>query len=214
MPISPPNHKFEYAQEDIDGYFVTAWDLAESFIEGIYSDSERDLGNIEIYIDTRRLFLAIDSTYQDIARYKNYHQEDPWEERLDCTKRCGYFMKWIPKFKPIVVRLHKRDASEDPVSANASLEPMEEDVFNDEMENQETDELQVLNEMFVIYLFELHLSDEIEDDIVLSEKKIKEWAYDLLYRNISRDGWINILQTIKECCTPEIIEKVPFLEKL
>ena len=178
---------FEYSEEDIKNRFVDHWCFAENFIDAYLSDEDFI---VEVKLNVRRLYLSISSAYQDIARYKNYHQNNPWDEKLDYTKRCAYFMKWIPRFKPIQI-FYKDEA---------------------DINNWSIDELEFLNELFSIYLFELHLSDEIGRDVALSEKKIKDLTYDLLYRNISVDGWIAIFQLIKELSISDAIDYVPFLD--
>ncbi len=195
--------RFSYTQEEINSRFIDHWEFAEDFLEGMLQsfgkneaidEYSADENSFRFFIDTRRLFLAVDSTYQDIARYKDYHQSNPWVERLDCTKRCAYFLKWIPRFKPISI--HKARSS------------------NEQLNDTDLDRLELLNEFLAIYLFELHLSDEIGIDIALSDEKLRHFAYDLLYRNISKDGWISILQLIKESCFPKFIKGVPFVSKL
>lgn len=186
--------KFEFSKSTITNRFVNHWELADDFIEGFLSDKKHTRPGTKIIVNKRRLYLAIESTYQDIARYKNYHQDDPWNDPLDCVKRCAYIVKWIIKFKPLAAEAEDR---ENPDIANIHL-----------------DELEIINELFAIYLFEFHLSNEVDIDVVLSEDKQFELAYDLIYRQISVDGWIAIFQLFKDCCFPKWIRGVPFISKL
>lgn len=82
------------------------------------------------------------------------------------------------------------------------------------LRNRDIDELEIINELFVLYLFELHLSDEMKINLALSESKAFQLAYDLLYRQVNVDGWISIFQLIKDCCYPKFVKGVPFLDKI
>ena len=185
---------FEYSSAEIDDRFVDHWEFADDFIVGFLSAPEREESKLQVDVNPRRLRLAIASAYKDIARYKNFHQDDPWTERLDCVKRAAYLVKWIMQVKPIAV---------------TGIEDTGQDI-----ENSELDEVEIINELFAIHLFELHLSDEIEKNIALSDDKLFELAYDLIYRHISVDGWIAIFQLIKDCCSPKIAKGVPFVKKM
>jgi hypothetical protein len=145
-------------------------------------------------VNPRRLRLAIASAYKDIARYKNFHQDDPWTERLDCVKRSSYLVKWIVQVKPVTVTGPDGDTQD--------------------IENVELDEIEIINELFAIHIYELHLSDEIDKNIALSDDKLFELAYDLIYRHVSVDGWIAVFQLIKDCCSPKIVKGVPFVKKM
>lgn len=185
---------FEHSAEEINDRFVDHWEFADDFIVGFLSAPERNDSKLHIIVNARRLRLAIASTYKDIARYKNFHQNNPWVERLDCVKRAAYLVKWIVQVKPITVTGRDKE-------------------FQD-IENTELDEVEIINELFAIHLYELHLSDEIEKNIALSDDKLFELSYDLIYRQISVDGWIAIFQLIKDCCSPKIVEGVPFVKKM
>lgn len=185
---------FAYSREEIDARVVDHWEFADDFIEGFLGDEKNPRKDANVIVSQRRLYLAIESAYQDIARYKNFHQTDPENDYLDCVKRCAYLVKWIIKFKPIVL------IGEDGVDAAT--------------ENESIDDLELLNELFSMYLFELHLSEEIDLNIAFSDEKLQELSYDLLYRQISVDGWIAAFQIFKDCCFPKFVKEVPFLYTL
>lgn len=177
---------FEFPTDYIKDRFLEHWGLAEKFCPAFLECFKLDSEHAKI--DPRRLKFAVESAYQDIARYKEYHQTDPENELLDCTKRCAYLLKWIIKFKPI-------------------------QTSNVDFENESLDYAELINEAFALYLFDIHLSNEIGEDVGLSETKIRQFAYDLLYRQISVDGWIAIFQILKECCVPDnFADKVPFMD--
>ena len=60
--------------------------------------------------------------------------------------------------------------------------------FDIQCPNGDLDEIEIINELFAIHLYELHLSDEIDRNIALSDNKPFDLAYGLIYRNISEDG--------------------------
>lgn len=182
----PEAQVFEFDTAYIIDRYLEHWDLAEEFCEAFMTSL--DLPVDYAVVDVRRLKFAVESAYQDIARYKQYHQENPQTDLLDCTKRCAYLLKWIVKFKPIATR-------------------------GDDIDNEQLDFAELINEAFALYLFDIHLSDEIGEDIGLSILKVQQLAYDLMYRQISVDGWISIFQMLKDCCVPKnLAGVVPFLE--
>ncbi|PBB90306.1 hypothetical protein CK215_23315 [Mesorhizobium sp. WSM3864] len=192
---------FRYTKEEMRDHFIGIWELAEDFVELIVSN--KPVGDdVKIVVSPRRLYLAVESTYQDIARYKNYHQKDPFHEKLDCTKRCAFLMKWIPRLKPIQI-----------IPESPSFAGVDDDGFAHLSDNS-YDDLELLNELFALYLFELNLSAEVKLGVGISEEKLRQLAYDLLYRDISRNGWIAILQLFKDCCYPKFVKGVPFLIKI
>lgn len=195
------NGHFRYTKEEIRDHFIGCWDLAEDFIEEIVR--KKPVGDaVKIVVSPRRLYLAVESAYQDIARYKNYHQSDPFREKLDCTKRCAFLLKWIPRLKPIQV-----------IPGSPSFTGVEDQGFV-QLSDNSYDDLELLNELFALFLFEINLTAEIKLEVAISEEKLRQLAYDLLYRDISRNGWIAILQLFKDCCYPKFIKGVPFLTKL
>lgn len=194
-PKAQAKRYFDYTPEEINDRFVDHWELAEHFVTGFLCASGRGGSNLAIDVNPRRLRLVIASAYKDVARYKNFHQRDPWVERLDCVKRCAYLAKWIVRVKPLIVIGDESDLANDVDQANL-------------------DEAELINEFFVLYLFENHLSTEIGKNISLSLDKAWDLAYDLIYREISVDGWISIFQLVKDCCAPKIVKGVPFITQI
>jgi hypothetical protein len=185
---------FEFDPTDVRRRCGDTWEIAEEFVKNILTNPPWANSNAKLLVNGRRLFLAVESAYQDIARYKNYHQIDPWNEKLDCVKRSAYMTKWIVKIKPII--LIGNDGDEVPI------------------EDDSSDTLELVNELFALYLFEQYLSFEISRDVALSIDKAWELAYDLLFRNISVDGWIAIFQLFKDVCESDAVSSVNFLEIL
>jgi hypothetical protein len=192
------SERFEFSDTEIDQRIADHWEFAEDFTQSML-DTRPDLEDkIDFVVNRRRLKIATSSAYQDIARYKDYHQKDPWNDNLDCVKRSAFLLKWVLKIKPIQI------IGDNGIDADISQFGI--------------DDLETINEMFALYLFELHLSDEIGTDIALSEQKMAELSYDLLYREISVDGWIAIFQMVKDCCDPKISPRIrykaPYIDKL
>jgi hypothetical protein len=185
---------FEFPKEQIQQRIVDHWEFADDFREAFLDVQNVDPNENQIVVSQRRMAMATESAYQDIARYKNYHQKDPSNTKLDSVKRSAYLAKWMCRFKPLMV-----------VSAIGS---------DPDIRDKNIDELELVNEFFCLYLFEVHLSQEVGFDIALSDRKGAELAYDLLYRGISVEGWIAIFQLIKDCCFPKFIKSTPFIEKL
>lgn len=185
---------FEYSKDEVDERFVDHWEFADDFILAFLNAPGRKGVEVELSVNPRRMRLAVASAYKDIARYKNFHQKDPWSDYLDSVKRAAYLVKWIMQVKPIIVSGPEGDTQS--------------------IDNIELDDLEIINELFAIHLFELHLSDEIDKNVALSESKLFELAYDLIYRHISVDGWISVFQLIKDCCHPKLVPGVPFIQKL
>lgn len=188
---------FTFSKTTIRRHFVDHWSFAEHFLGGLLTLDQRTdnkFANASITIDPRKLFLTIESAYQDIARYKNYHQVDPFHQKLDAVKRSAFLIKWIVRFKPITVSSKDEERLLDDINL---------------------DTLEVLNELFALYVCEVHLSNEVARDISFSVDKKFELAYDLIYRQISSDGWIAIFQMVKDCCHSQaVIKSVPFLEEI
>jgi hypothetical protein len=185
---------FEFSKAEIQSRIVDHWEFADDFIEAYMGAHEIDPSEVRIIVSQRRLAMATDSAYQDIARYKNYHLKEPWSAKLDCIKRSAYLLKWISRFKPLMV---VSALGEDP-----------------DINNLKADYLELANEFFCLYLFEMHLSQEIGIDVALSDQKGKELAYDLLYRGINVEGWIGLFQMVKDCAYPNLLSEVPFIERL
>lgn len=171
---------FEFSEATIRERFLDHWEFAEAFLEAYLTSWETadGIANAQLSISKTRLFFAVSSAYQDIARYKNYHQPDPENQRLDATKRCAFLIKWLLRFRPINLVTDVRVDEADPVAL---------DLF------------ELVNENFAIFVAETHLSAEIQVDFIFSEAKRKELLYKMLYRDVGVDGWMSFFQLVKEC---------------
>ena len=83
--MSSDREVFEFSEEDIALRIADIWQLAEDFIDGFLQDENFPRPHANLIINKRLLLLATESAYQDIARYKNYHQKDPKNDKLDCA---------------------------------------------------------------------------------------------------------------------------------
>ena len=166
--------KFEFDPEVYETRFKDHWALAEHFQEAF----EKTF-SVKIGIDHRRLYIAIISAYDDIARYKTFHLENPEEEKSDAIKRAAYLTKWICRFKPLQVN-EGADFSSEIIS------------------DKNIDYTILVNELFAIHVATTHLSVHAGRDFVLTPDKEYELVYDLLFRNISEDALMIIYQTLAD----------------
>lgn len=186
--------EFSFPDGYVEARLLEHWQMAEEFMAAFERDyfDGRAQPESHVGINEERLALAVSSAYQDIVRYKVYHQENPKYEKLDCVKRCAFLLKWFVRLKPLYVKQPSNG-----VAVDASLTPLE-----------------MANEFLSLYFFEQHLSLEQECQIELDEIKTAELAYALLYRQMNEDAWVAIFQLIKECAEFGSIEETPFLREI
>tara|TARA_R110002094_G_scaffold201460_1_gene172942 strand:- start:1075 stop:1686 length:612 start_codon:yes stop_codon:yes gene_type:complete len=172
--------RFEFSDELVGERFLDNWTLAENFLEAWEKVCAPGDGieHAQFSISDTRMFLAVSSAYQDIARYKDYHQTSPETQKLDATKRCAFLVKWILKFKPINIVRPPRLSDDDPGSL---------------------DQFELINEDFAIFLAEVHMSEDLGLDFEFSELKRTQIMYDMVYREIGADGWMAFFQLVKDC---------------
>lgn len=151
---------FEFSAQDLEDRFVDHYKLALSYANAITEEF-----GVQITISQRRLYLTIISAYEDIARYKNYHLDDPFHQKSDAVKRASYLTKWICRFKPL----------------NVGEGPLE------GMSNIEIDKTLIVNELFALHLAAVHLSVDVRCDFIISEQKGYEIAYEMMFRHLSED---------------------------
>ena len=192
--MTKKDEEFEFTAALVQERLVDHALIAQHFLDAIENDlkSRKADENVTFEIDLRRLYLAIGSAYQDIARYKVYHQANAENKKLDSNKRSAFLVKWIVKFKPIMPRLKDGDGVG--------------------YEDTTLDAYQAINEEYAITVAEIHLSEEKDFDFAFTEFEKSSMAYDLLYRDISTDALITYFSTISHC-VPHA-ETLPFLEAI
>lgn len=89
----PERRAFLFPTHILEGRFIDLWKWAESYVEAF----NRRFGTT-VEINLRKLYMAVISAYDDIARFKNYHFEDPEKKKSDGIKRAAYLTKWICRF--------------------------------------------------------------------------------------------------------------------
>lgn len=185
---------FTFTKEQVQEIYLDHALMAQDFLSAIEKNSVSAGTDeaVSFSINRRRLYLAIESAYQDIARYKNYHQDEPIKGKLDATKRGAYLIKWVNKFKPIDAKVGKE--------------------FEPNLEIEGFDIFENINEYLALYFCENHLSYEVGIDLAFSQDKIHEFIYYLLYRELNEHSWIAILQLLKDSC--KCIDQVDFLRKI
>jgi hypothetical protein len=165
---------FEFTPAELEDRFVDHFKLARDYADAIGQEF-----NVSIGISKRRLYLTIISAYEDIARYKNYHLDDPFHQKSDAIKRASYLTKWICRFKPLVVQEGTLD---DIASANI-------------------DKTLIVNELFALHLAAVHLSVDAKRNFIISEIKSYEIAYEMMFRHLSEDSYLLVFQMIMDHVT-------------
>lgn len=162
--------RFEFTPAALEDRFADHYALAQSYVETFNADFE-----VEAQISARRLYLTIISAYKDIERYKNFHLDDPFQQRSDGIKRAAYLAKWLCRFKPIMVSDDSSDLS-----------------------NPNVDKAMLVNELFALHLAVVHISIDVERDFVISDEKAHEIAYEMLFRNLNEDSYLLVFQMLRD----------------
>jgi hypothetical protein len=118
--------------------------------------------------------MVLVSTYDDIARYKNYHFENPILQKSDAIKRAAFYTRWITHFRPFYVSRSK-------TSSGRTIDRKDSTV--------------IVNEEFSIGWALANLS------VDLKKKKLnvslEEWEsmlYDLKFRTLSAESLMHIYE--------------------
>lgn len=125
----------------------------------------------EMIINENSLFLAVKSAYDDVFRYKKYHQEDG--QRSNGVKRAAYLCKWICKFKPIE---YADPAKSDDLHEISGL---------------------LVNADFSQWLARSHIAaDSDHRHFQFSNRYLFELLYDLTFRELNGDALLHIFQNV------------------
>lgn len=146
--------------------FEEHWAYATDFVEK-YNNKH----SCQLAVDSSALFLAMKSAYDDVERYKKYHHENPQVQKSNSVKRAAYLVKWVVRCVPI---RSTRIGSDNP----ASLPAVE----------------YLANTIFAIGLIRKHLEAEIRTPFAFSDKKVFKLAYDLMFRELSGDALLAMVQ--------------------
>ena len=139
--------------------------MAADFVDGVYGRFGTSLR-----LNPNSLYIAIKSAYDDIERYKLYHQNNPHDDKSNSVKRAAYLSKWIMKCRPVEYVTPVAD----PKDITALL----------------------VNAYLCIIFMRYHIEAEVGKDFVVTEDKECEIVYDLTYREITGDGLLSIVQQI------------------
>jgi hypothetical protein len=167
--------RFEFSLDELRTRFVDHWNLAETYCHEIGQEF-----GVKAEISVRRLYLTIITTYEDIARYKNFHLDDPFTQKSDAIKRASYLAKWLCRFKPLYV-------------GEGSSE--------NEIDSVEFDKTVIVNELFALHLAAIHLSVDVGRDFVIADEKAYEIAYEMMFRHLSEDSYMLIFQMFRDHIT-------------
>lgn len=139
--------------------------------------AQKTYRNVEIYASPKIIHETFMSAYIDIARYKQFHLEDPKVEKSDAVKRAAYFTKWIVRFRPLLIidREQVGDSSPD------------------------YDPLIFLNEDLALQWGLLCIAQDNQlTDLFLRKKVHADFLYYLHFREISADGWLSTYQLLDD----------------
>jgi hypothetical protein len=139
--------------------------------------AQKNQRNVEIYPSPKIIHETFMSAYIDIARYKQFHLDDPKVEKSDAVKRAAYFTKWIVRLRPLLII--DREQTEDPSPVD--------------------DPLVFLNEDLALQWGLLCIAqDNRLTDLFLRKKVHADFLYYLHFREISADGWLSTFQLVDD----------------
>jgi len=143
-------------------HFADHYTWAQIYINEINKNYQTTL-----YCNPAALYVAVKSAYDDIERYKLYHQENPIGQKSNSVKRVAYLIKWIVKTRPIQYQSGEDLKNAIPFIANAG---------------------------YALALARAHMAAEVRREFHFTLNKEMEIIYDLSYREITGDGLLAIFQ--------------------
>lgn len=130
-------------------------------------------GGQKLRLDPSCLYVAVVSYFDDIARFKSYHLQDPKHQKADAVKQATFAVKWLAKLKPISV--------ERPIDVSQGNFVLDND-----------DDSVMINEAFAVGVAMTYLK------VRLQKEKHAELMYDLCYRRLTDDGLLLFFQTLQD----------------
>ncbi len=169
---------FSFSDAVLEMHFIEFFTSARLYCEEVNSQKK---GAYELVPDPETLYSTVVATYHDIARYKYYHQDDPNATKSDAVKRSAYFIKWILKFRPLMIR---RELLIPPTKPS----PMDHSLF--------------VNERFAIERALDMIASElgIQAEVELSKNKLYHTLYDFHFRELGVDSLLSMCQWIYDMC--------------
>lgn len=132
-----------------------------------YIDQVNKAYSTNVYLNDAALFVAIKSAYDDVERYKIYHQESPEIQKANAVKRVAYLTKWVMKMRPLQSPNGSDITDITPLLVNAS---------------------------FCLAVARAHISAELSKEFVLTLQKEYEIIYDLTFRELNGDALLSMYQ--------------------
>jgi hypothetical protein len=128
----------------------------------------------ELRISYIQLYNLVESYFQDVDRYKQYHFKDPGGSLINEAKRSALTVKWLMRVKPIYV--HNSFS-----------------ISDDNVNSFDYDDYSIImNELFAIFVAECFLA------VSFSDGKFGELLYMLRYRNPDEYALMGIFQVIMD----------------
>ena len=128
---------------------------------------------VQAEVDPSRLYLVVVATYDDIARYKEYHLSSPATQRSNAIKRGAYAAKWLMHFSPIIFP----DVGHLRNSNNASHDCL-------------------INAAFAVHFALINVQQFTSVNCDLADEIHYSLLYDLMYRNIGGETLILFLEAV------------------
>ncbi|MEP4377975.1 MAG: hypothetical protein ABJ215_12280 [Alphaproteobacteria bacterium] len=162
--------EYLFSEEQMASRFQDLGEIVQNFVDEYESETEAPLT-----VDWSRLYVVVVSAYDDVARFKAYHLEDPRADLSDAIKRSAFLVKWIIREKPLY-------SGED---GNPFGPPV------------------LANEALAIRVALSNLTVYCGRDLDLTEEKIWDFVYDFKYRDLPSDALISIFQMFVEIAENE-----------
>lgn len=170
-----------FDEETIESRFEDLFDIADQFCAN-YNKGQK----VSVEIDPSLLYLALVAIYDDIARYKAYHLQNPVKQKANPVKRAAYAVKWIMHFTPLIFpQMGHTTGQEAPENSDV-----------------------LANAMFAVHLALMNLRAHTGVNFNLKTEVHFELIYDLLYRGLSSDALILYFDTISQIVSEKSIDPI------
>lgn len=160
-----------YSDEVIHQRVISHFMVSQRFLE-----SYNEFHKTSCFVDPLRFLCVIRSTYDDIARYKAYHLEQPVIQKSHAVKRAAFLAKWLLRFHPVLSEGSTSFSDTDPHILSTP------EVF--------------ANHQLAYYLAMVSISDAVGYDVRLSDERNGDLLYDFAFRFVTADGLMLFLQAI------------------
>lgn len=174
-------HDFLFDEETLKQRFEDFYDIADKFCTS-YNEGQE----VKVEIDASLLYLAVVAIYDDIARYKAYHLQNPVKQKSNPVKRAAYSVQWLMHFSPLI------------------FPQMGHVTGQHKPENADT----LANAMFAIHFAMMNLRAHTGVNFNLTTDMHFELIYDLLYRGLTTDSLIILFDVVSTLAKTNDVKSV------